>query len=108
MKIRSPMLYFVFRFFIILSIYFFILIVCVAQTLGRAEPSLLLGHVLGPCAGWRTYLDARFWDSRLTGQFLPGLPMQEMSEAQVQLLGQEDPLEEKMATHSNVLAWKIP
>lgn len=31
---------------------------------------MLLGHVLGPCAGWRTYLDARFWDSRLTGQFL--------------------------------------
>ena len=42
------------------------------QTLGRAEPSLLLGHVPGPCAGWRTYLDARFRDSRLTSQFLPG------------------------------------
>ena len=24
------------------------------------------------------------------------------------ILGQEDPLEEGMATHSNILAWKIP
>ena len=27
---------------------------------------------------------------------------------QVQSLGQEDPLEESMATHSSVLAWRIP
>ena len=27
---------------------------------------------------------------------------------QVQCLGQEDPLEEGMATHSSVLAWRIP
>ena len=26
----------------------------------------------------------------------------------VQSLGQEDPLEEEMATHSGILAWKIP
>ena len=26
----------------------------------------------------------------------------------VQSLGQEDPLEKEMATHSSVLAWKIP
>ena len=26
----------------------------------------------------------------------------------VQSLGQEDPLEERMATHSSVLAWRIP
>ena len=26
----------------------------------------------------------------------------------VQSLGQEDPLEEKMATHSSILAWRIP
>ena len=26
----------------------------------------------------------------------------------VQSLGQEDPLEEGMATHSSVLAWRIP
>ena len=26
----------------------------------------------------------------------------------VQYLGQEDPLEEGMATHSSILAWRIP
>ena len=31
-----------------------------------------------------------------------------MQEKQVRSLDQEDPLEEKMATHSNILAWKIP
>ena len=31
-----------------------------------------------------------------------------MKETRVQFLGQEDPLEEGMATHSNILAWKIP
>ena len=31
-----------------------------------------------------------------------------MPETRVQSLGQEDPLEEEMATHSSVLAWRIP
>ena len=30
------------------------------------------------------------------------------TETQVQSLGREDPLEEGMATHSSVLAWRIP
>ena len=34
--------------------------------------------------------------------------MQEMKETQVQSLGQEDPLEEDMATHSSILAWRVP
>ena len=29
-------------------------------------------------------------------------------ETWVRSLGQEDPLEEEMATHSSILAWKIP
>ena len=29
-------------------------------------------------------------------------------ETQVQSLGQEDPLEEEMTTHSSILAWRIP
>ena len=33
---------------------------------------------------------------------------QEMQETWVQSLGQEDPLEEEMATHSSILAWEIP
>ena len=31
-----------------------------------------------------------------------------MWETQVQFLGEEDPLEKEMATHSSILAWKIP
>jgi len=31
-----------------------------------------------------------------------------MKETQVQFLGREDPLEESMATHSSILAWRIP
>ena len=31
-----------------------------------------------------------------------------MEETQIRSLGQEDPLEEEMATHSNILARKIP
>jgi len=31
-----------------------------------------------------------------------------MQETRVQSLGWEDPLEKEMATHSSVLAWKIP
>ena len=37
---------------------------------------------------------------------LKNLP--EMQETQVQSLGQEDPLEEDIATHSSSLAWRIP
>ena len=34
--------------------------------------------------------------------------MQEPQETQVQSLSREDPLEEGMATHSSILAWRIP
>ena len=37
------------------------------------------------------------------GKHLPA-----MWETQVGCLGQEDPLEKEMATHSSTLAWKIP
>ena len=36
------------------------------------------------------------------------LPMQEIQETWVRSLGQEDPLEKEMATHSSILAWGIP
>ena len=31
-----------------------------------------------------------------------------MQETQIRSLGLEDPLEKEMATHSSILAWKIP
>ena len=39
-------------------------------------------------------------------QIVKNLPA--MLETQVQSLGQEDPLEKGMATHSSILAWEIP
>ena len=36
------------------------------------------------------------------------LPVQEMQEIQAQALGREDPLEEEIAAHSSILAWKNP
>ena len=39
-------------------------------------------------------------------KYLPAV--QKMQEMRVQSLGQEDPLEQEMATHSSILAWKIP
>ena len=38
-------------------------------------------------------------------QQVKNLPV--MQETWVRSLGQEDPLEEEMATHSSILAWKI-
>ena len=34
--------------------------------------------------------------------------MSTMQEARGQSLGQEDPLEKEMATHSSIFAWRIP
>ena len=34
--------------------------------------------------------------------------MQKTREIPFRSLGQEDPMEEKMATHSSILAWRIP
>ena len=39
-------------------------------------------------------------------QMVKNIP--EMKETWVQSLGGEDPLEKEMATHSSILAWRIP
>ena len=42
----------------------------------------------------------------LVAQTVKNLPA--MLETWVQSLGREDPMEKDMATHSNILAWRIP
>ena len=42
----------------------------------------------------------------LVAQMVKNLPT--IQETQVGSLGQEDPLEKKMAPHSSILAWRIP
>ena len=39
-------------------------------------------------------------------QMVKNLPA--MQETQVQALGQKDPLEREMVSHSSILAWRIP
>ena len=39
-------------------------------------------------------------------QMVKNLPV--MQETWVQSLGQEDPLDKEMATHSSILTWRIP
>ena len=57
-----------------------------------------------PSVGFLSYKQHKGlpWWLRWCGTCLP------MQETQIQSLGQEDPLEEEMATHSRLLAWRIP
>ena len=43
--------------------------------------------------------------SSLVAQVVKNLPAMQM---RVRSVGREDPLEEEMATHSSILAWRIP
>ena len=47
-----------------------------------------------------------FFMGFLGGSVLKNVPAKQ--ETQVWSLGQENPLEKEMATHSSILAWKIP
>ena len=46
------------------------------------------------------------WSAFLVAQMVKNLPA--VGETQVQSLVQEDPLKKEMATHSSILAWRIP
>ena len=61
-----------------------------------------LGRSAGEGIG---YLLQYSWAS-FVAQVVKNLPA--MKEAWVRSLGWEDPLEEGMATHSSVLAWRVP
>ena len=52
---------------------------------------------------WKNHLPS---STSLVAQMVKHLPT--MRETWVQSLGQEDVLEKEMATHSSILAWKIP
>ena len=51
-------------------------------------------------------LEALLVSSSPVAQMVKSLPT--VQETWVQSLGGEDPLEKEMATHSSILAWKIP
>ena len=53
-------------------------------------------------------VNAWFWEASQGGAVVKNPPaMQEIQQMWVWCLGQEDPLEEEMPTHSSILAWKI-
>ena len=58
--------------------------------------------------GWIIYLTSNLviTGASLVAQLVKNLPV--MQETWVQSLGWEDPLEKEMATHSSILAWRIP
>ena len=49
---------------------------------------------------------ALLYRASLIAQLVNHLPA--MQETRVRFLGGEDPLEKEMATHSSILAWRIP
>ena len=55
---------------------------------------------------WRANHSLSFGSSSLVAQRLKHLPA--MQETWVRSLGREDPLEKETATHSSILAWRIP
>ena len=55
---------------------------------------------------WASPIGASPIGASLVAQRIKHLPA--MQETWVQSLGQEDPLEKEMATHSSTLAWTIP
>ena len=56
---------------------------------------------------WFSVCSINYWDAAsLVVQMVKNPPA--MQETQAQSLGQEDPLEEGMAMHSSILAWRIP
>ena len=58
---------------------------------------------MGDCLG---IPGAAGFGASLIAQSVKNLPA--MQETQIQFLGWEDPLEKEMATHSSILAWRIP
>ena len=63
------------------------------------------------CIFWTSYYFGYFTGGKIKWDFPGGsvvknLPVKQ--ETQVQSLGWEEPLEKEMATHSSILAWKVP
>ena len=55
---------------------------------------------------WAELSRSKEREASLVAQMVKNLPA--MQETLVRSLGREDPLEKEMATHSNILAWRIP
>ena len=72
---------------------------------GRSNHFLLCGHFQAQI-GLAIESAKAEESASLVAQMVKNLPA--MQETWVQSLGQEDPLEKKMATHFSILAWENP
>ena len=55
-----------------------------------------------------TYLEWKYWAAQMVLVVKNSSAKQETQETWVQSPGGKDPLEKEIATHSSILAWKIP
>ena len=78
--------------------------VCKESTCNAGDAGLICGSGRSP--GEENGNPLRYSWASLVAWMVKNLPA--MQETQVPSLGQEDPLEEDIATHSSVLAWRIP
>ena len=83
------------------------------QETQETQVQLTAISLLGKSHGQKSLAGYGLWGHKeldkaasLVAQRLKLLPL--MRETWVQSLGQEDPLEKEMATHSSILAWRIP
>ena len=74
------------------------------STCNAGDPSSIPG--LGRCPGEGIGYPLQYSWASLVAQLVKNLPA--MWETLVQSLGWEDPLEKGKATHSSILAWRIP
>ena len=77
-----------------------------SAVLGLWSGPCTLGQQLSPEQVTLSYMQRGVFDRYLVPQTVKNLPA--MQDIWVQSLGQEDPLEKEMATHSRILAWRIP
>ena len=82
---------------------------CLENSMGRGawQGYSPWGHKELNTTEWLKHIHSiGYFRSSLVAQMVKHLPT--MWETQVRSLGWEDPLEKEMATHSNILAWRIP
>ena len=77
---------------------------CVASNTNTLETSLLLRVII--LLTFKVALDILSKMLYILAQAVKNLPA--VQETWVGSLGQEDPMEKRMATHSSILAWRIP
>ena len=85
---------------LIISCFLFFIFIAFLCTTGMIYIPTGLTHSM-----WVSINPSYYWDS-LVAQMVKHLPT--MWETWVWSLGWEDPLEKEMATHSSILAWKVP